>query len=135
MLIFKFLVYFVIKIFFNDLMSTSLFILDHDSLCLNRVIEKFTLLCILVQKKLLKAKICSFRWLTAIYCVTLHLANLLNLFQVLPKKAKWIQDRVVSFHPEENKLTVGSGKEISYDFLVIAMGLQLNYDQVSLLYF
>jgi sulfide:quinone oxidoreductase len=49
---------------------------------------------------------------------------------VLPKKAEWIKQSVASFDPDHNKLTTTGGDEISYEFLVVAMGLQLNYSQV-----
>lgn len=50
--------------------------------------------------------------------------------QVLPKKARWIKDRAVQFHPEQNSLVTGSGEEISYEYLVLALGLQLDYAKV-----
>ncbi len=54
--------------------------------------------------------------------------------QVLPKKADWIQDKVVSFDPDNNTITTEKGTEISYEFLVVAMGLTLRYDQVSVVW-
>ncbi|RXG54421.1 Sulfide:quinone oxidoreductase, mitochondrial [Armadillidium vulgare] len=51
--------------------------------------------------------------------------------EVLPKDADWIKESVVSFKPEENKVLTDNGKEISYDFLLIAMGFQLNYNKVK----
>lgn len=51
---------------------------------------------------------------------------------VLPRKAEWIKQSVVSFNPDESKLTTSEGDEISYEFLVVAMGLQLNYGQVHI---
>ena len=50
---------------------------------------------------------------------------------VLPKKASWIRDSVSTFDPDNNKVTTSSGDEISYEFLVIAMGLQLRYENVK----
>ena len=49
--------------------------------------------------------------------------------QVLPKKAHWIKDRANQFFPEENRLVTASGEEINYEYLVVAMGLQLDYDK------
>ena len=46
---------------------------------------------------------------------------------VLPKKATWIKDSVATFDPDNNKVTTAKGDEISYEFLVLAMGLQLRY--------
>lgn len=51
--------------------------------------------------------------------------------EVLPKKAKWIKDRASQFFPEENRLVTASGDEITYEYLVLAMGLQLDYDKVK----
>jgi NADH dehydrogenase FAD-containing subunit len=51
---------------------------------------------------------------------------------VLPRKAEWIKQSVVGFNPDESKLTTSEGDEISYEFLVVAMGLQLNYGQVQI---
>lgn len=48
----------------------------------------------------------------------------------MPKKAEWIKQKVVGFDPDNNKLTTSEGDEISYEFLVVAMGLQLNYQEV-----
>ena len=50
---------------------------------------------------------------------------------VLPKKATWIKDSVATFDPYNNKVTTASGDEISYEFLVVAMGLQLRYENVK----
>lgn len=50
---------------------------------------------------------------------------------VLPSKAQWIKDRVAEFHPQRNQLLTSSGEEIDYDYLIVAMGLQLNYHKVK----
>lgn len=50
---------------------------------------------------------------------------------VLPKKAKWIQDAAVEINPTANEVITKQGHSISYDFLVIAVGLQLNYGKVN----
>ena len=50
--------------------------------------------------------------------------------KVLPKKAHWIKDRAVQFNPEENRLITASGQEITYEYLVLALGLQLDYAKV-----
>lgn len=49
---------------------------------------------------------------------------------VLPSKAEWIKDKVVGFDPDNSKVMTQNGDEISYEFLVVAMGLQLNFDLV-----
>ncbi|XP_071518937.1 sulfide:quinone oxidoreductase, mitochondrial isoform X2 [Panulirus ornatus] len=51
--------------------------------------------------------------------------------KVLPKNAEWIKQRVVSFDPNNNKVMTEDGQEISYEYLVVALGIQLNYDQIK----
>lgn len=51
--------------------------------------------------------------------------------QVLPKNAHWIKERASQFFPEENRLVTASGEEIKYENLVVAMGLQLDYNKVG----
>lgn len=50
---------------------------------------------------------------------------------VLPPQCKWIQDSATSFDPQNNSLTTAGGKKIQYEYLVVAMGMQLNYDKVA----
>ena len=50
---------------------------------------------------------------------------------VLPKNATWIQDAVTNFFPEENKVTTKQGREIGYDYMVMAMGLVNRYELVD----
>lgn len=49
---------------------------------------------------------------------------------VLPKNVTWIQDKVKSFNPKDNIVTISNGDTINYDYMLVAMGLQLNYNQV-----
>ena len=44
---------------------------------------------------------------------------------MLPSKAKWLKDSVTSFDPSGSKLETAAGDSVSYDWLVIATGLQL----------
>lgn len=50
---------------------------------------------------------------------------------VLPKNAEWIKDSVTSFDPESNRVTTSNGETISYEIMLVAMGLQLNWDKVK----
>ncbi len=50
---------------------------------------------------------------------------------IIPKGAKWIKDAVVSFQPERNELTLKSGSSFSYDYLILAPGIQLNWNAVK----
>lgn len=48
-----------------------------------------------------------------------------------PKGVEWIQDMVAAFDPATNSLTTAGGQKITYDFLVVATGLQLDYSQIE----
>ncbi len=50
---------------------------------------------------------------------------------VIPKGATWIKDAVSTFSPETNKITLASGTELSYDYLIVAPGIQLNWNEVK----
>ncbi len=54
-----------------------------------------------------------------------------NEAAVMPRKAKWIQAAVAEFHPEENYLLTRDGLRISYDWLVVAAGIQINWDGIK----
>lgn len=54
-----------------------------------------------------------------------------NEADVIPKKAKWIKEYVVSFEPDENKLTTQNGNEYSYDILVVGAGIQMNWHLIK----
>lgn len=51
--------------------------------------------------------------------------------EVIPKGTKWIKDYIISFEPDENKLTTKNGNEYSYDVLVVGAGIQMNWQQVK----
>lgn len=48
----------------------------------------------------------------------------------IPKKAKWIKEYADKIDPENNVVTTRSGMHIGYDFLVVAPGIQLNWDGI-----
>lgn len=49
----------------------------------------------------------------------------------LPAGVKLIKDKAIEFNPDANKVVLGSGETISYDFLVIAAGLVLDFGQIK----
>lgn len=49
---------------------------------------------------------------------------------VIPKKATWIKDAVIEFMPEKNMLKTRYGREITYNFLIVAAGLQVNWGSI-----
>lgn len=50
---------------------------------------------------------------------------------ILPKGCTWIKDRVTKVDPDNNYVTTANGDLIGYDYLVVAMGLQLNYHKIE----
>lgn len=49
----------------------------------------------------------------------------------IPPGMKWIQDYVEEVDPDTNKVLTRNGDEIHYDYLVVAPGIQLNWDKVK----
>ena len=50
--------------------------------------------------------------------------------EVIPERCHWIQDKVMAFEPEQNKLLLTNCKEIFYEFLIVAIGVTLDYSLV-----
>jgi len=50
---------------------------------------------------------------------------------LLPSSVKWFKNYVTTFQPEENLITIDSGCELSYDYLVVCPGLQLDIDKIK----
>lgn len=49
---------------------------------------------------------------------------------VMPKRVHWIKDSVAEFEPDKNTIRTREGKVITYDWLVVAAGLQINWDKI-----
>lgn len=49
----------------------------------------------------------------------------------MPDKATWIQQAVTSFQPDDNRVTLDSGEAVEYRYLVVAAGLQLDWDKIE----
>ncbi len=49
----------------------------------------------------------------------------------IPAGATWIQDKVASFDPENNKVSLASGSDVGYDYLVVAAGIQIDWDAIE----
>lgn len=50
---------------------------------------------------------------------------------VMPKGTTWIKAYVSTFQPEQNQLTLQNGNQVSYDVLVVAAGIQMNWHLVE----
>jgi sulfide:quinone oxidoreductase len=51
--------------------------------------------------------------------------------QFIPAGTKWIRDAVTAFNPAENYVVTRDGKQIGYEYLVVAPGIQLDWDKVK----
>ncbi|WP_072013952.1 FAD/NAD(P)-binding oxidoreductase [Myxosarcina sp. GI1] len=49
---------------------------------------------------------------------------------VIPQKAKWIQDYVTTFDPDRNTIILTQGLKIKYDYLVVCPGIQIDWHLV-----
>ena len=49
---------------------------------------------------------------------------------VIPKGATWIQDYASELLPDENAVLTRDGRRFTYDYLVVAPGIQMNWDKV-----
>lgn len=49
---------------------------------------------------------------------------------VMPRGVKWIKERAQRFEPELNRVILGNGDLLHYDYLVVAPGIQINWDAV-----
>ncbi len=54
-----------------------------------------------------------------------------NTKDFIPDGVKMIKDKVSEFNPESNQILLEGGDTISYDFLVVATGLVLDYGQIK----
>lgn len=55
---------------------------------------------------------------------------------VLPSQARWVKDEVTKFEPKCNFVVTKNGDTIEYNYLLVAVGLKLDYHKVifSLIY-
>ena len=50
---------------------------------------------------------------------------------VMPQGTTWIKDRVTAVKPVDNALELASGEILSYQYLVMCPGIQIDYHKVS----
>ncbi|GJQ81408.1 hypothetical protein Trydic_g18273 [Trypoxylus dichotomus] len=53
-----------------------------------------------------------------------------NMGDVLPNGAKWIKDSVAEFDPKNNTVTTARGDVVTYDILLVAVGLETRYQDI-----
>ncbi len=51
--------------------------------------------------------------------------------ELIPEGAQWIRDAVTEFYPEENLVRTRDARDISYDYLVVAPGIQLDWQKIK----
>ena len=53
-----------------------------------------------------------------------------NEADVMPKGVKWIKQKALAFHPEQNRVDLEGGP-VTYDFLIVCPGIQLNWSAIK----
>ncbi len=48
----------------------------------------------------------------------------------IPPGVKWVKDRVTTIDPDANKVTTANGTTFDYEYLIVAPGLKINWDEV-----
>ncbi|MDD3602655.1 MAG: FAD/NAD(P)-binding oxidoreductase [Sulfurovum sp.] len=49
----------------------------------------------------------------------------------MPEGVNWIKEKAVEFNPEQNSVKTSGGKEIKYDYMVVAAGLKLDFARLE----
>ena len=49
----------------------------------------------------------------------------------VPDGVKVVKEKAILFNPQENKLTTDKGTVISYDYLILATGLHLDFERIK----
>ncbi|MCX7859691.1 MAG: NAD(P)/FAD-dependent oxidoreductase [Chloroflexus sp.] len=49
----------------------------------------------------------------------------------IPPGVTWLKEKVTAFNPDNNSLTLGNGETITYDFLVVALGIQIDWGKIK----
>uniref|UniRef100_A0A3Q3X4P7 Sulfide:quinone oxidoreductase, mitochondrial n=1 Tax=Mola mola TaxID=94237 RepID=A0A3Q3X4P7_MOLML len=50
---------------------------------------------------------------------------------IMPSGVKWVKSRVQEISPDTNTVRTEDGTEISYEYLIVALGLQLHYEKIK----
>ena len=50
---------------------------------------------------------------------------------LIPSSVNWIKDEVKTFDPDNNKVVTRGGKEVAYDYMVVATGIVYHYDWIK----
>ena len=50
---------------------------------------------------------------------------------VIPAGVQWVQDAVSAFQPEDNSVLTAQNKKITHDNLIVAPGIQINWENIK----
>ncbi|KAK7891047.1 hypothetical protein WMY93_023010 [Mugilogobius chulae] len=50
---------------------------------------------------------------------------------VMPSGVKWVKSKVQEINPDTNTVRTDDGKEISYEYLIVALGIQLHFEKIK----
>ncbi|XCA83846.1 FAD/NAD(P)-binding oxidoreductase [Exiguobacterium mexicanum] len=50
---------------------------------------------------------------------------------LIPKGARWLQDKVVRFEPETNHVETATNGSIQYDYLIVASGIEIDWGRIK----
>ncbi len=53
-----------------------------------------------------------------------------NQADFIPEGATWIQQGVAGFDPDANSVKLSDGSDVTYDYLVVALGIQIDWDKI-----
>ncbi|MCC5944224.1 MAG: NAD(P)/FAD-dependent oxidoreductase [Bernardetiaceae bacterium] len=51
--------------------------------------------------------------------------------ECMPEKAKWIKGRAKTFLPEENAVITDAGERLEYEYLIVALGIQIDWHKIK----
>jgi sulfide:quinone oxidoreductase len=57
-------------------------------------------------------------------------ASIRSEARYIPRNVRWIEERAVEIAPDRQRVTLASGAQVGYDFLVVAAGAQLNWNAI-----
>ncbi|MBE0493815.1 MAG: NAD(P)/FAD-dependent oxidoreductase [Thiomicrospira sp.] len=49
----------------------------------------------------------------------------------LPSQVDWVKEMVINFNPEVNRVETDTGRQIEYDYLIVASGVEYNYRSIE----
>jgi hypothetical protein len=56
-----------------------------------------------------------------------------SMKSLIPSGVEWIPENAATFDPDRNTVATNKGTVVEYDYLVVATGLQLRYEAVSMM--